>query len=241
MEPERVGNDERGDAEQRVGDNVERDEQPVVADHHGRASAQRDRDERLDLVAEPGAAERVGVARGWRRCRSDVPSAVARCASANAVDRRLVDQKAGLAGDDRFERAAAAQRDDRPAARLRLERDDAEVLLARQQHDCGAPIQVADVVVRQAAEELGRPPPAARSSAGAFRAVADDRQRHPCEAARVDRQVDPFVWDKGRHDEREPLGASNRQDEKSQCRRADTRQWLRDYSIGGSSPQHNER
>ena len=161
--------------------------------------------------------------------------------SANASRRRLVDEDAGLAGDDRFERAAAAERDDRPSARLRLERDDAEVLFAGQQRDRRAPVQLADLLVGAASEKLRR---RARRRARARRAPGRRRRssaaRRPARQA-VDREVDALVGDQRRHDEREPLGSGRRPGGRTRCRRADTPQSPRDYSIGGSCPQHNER
>ena len=115
------------------------------------------------------------------------------------------DEHAGLAVDDRFERAAAAERHHRPAAGLRLDRHDAEVFFARQQHGgraCGSSSRTASSV--EPAEQLARRRPAASaSSARAFRAVADDVERHAGAAcAAVDGQIEAFVGHQGRHDRR---------------------------------------
>ena len=67
--------------------------------------------------------------------------------------RRLVDQKAGFAGDYGFERTTAGERDDRPSARLCLERRDPEVLFTGQQRDGRASIQFTNFVVRSPSEE----------------------------------------------------------------------------------------
>jgi len=56
--------------------------------------------------------------------------------------------------DNRFEGAAARIRDDRPAARLRLERHDAEILFAGKHHHAGAAIEIAHLVVAQPAEKF---------------------------------------------------------------------------------------
>ena len=64
-----------------------------------------------------------------------------------------VHQNPGLTGLHRLEGAAAAERNNRPSARLRLERHDAEVLFAREERDRRAAVQVANVVVGNASEE----------------------------------------------------------------------------------------
>ena len=88
-------------------------------------------------------------------------------------------------GDDGFERAAAAERDDRAAAGLRLDRHDAEVFLAGQQHDARRAGTGRGSRRRPSAPEkldvAGRP---ARSRRGALGAVADDLQRHAGAAGR---------------------------------------------------------
>ena len=153
MEAQHVRNDERRHAQHRVAEDVEGDEQPVVPVHHARhravgladdgfafRCANRARPNR-SACAPDRDADRTGD-----RWRGESPSA-------NAAGAGFVDEDAGFAGDDGFERAAAGVGDDRPAARLRLERHDAEVLLARQQHDGGAAIQIANLVVAAAAEK----------------------------------------------------------------------------------------
>ena len=163
---------------QGVRDDVERDEQAVVAPYHARRPpvAHRVVDDRRHLVAEPGAAEALGVAADgggvepMRRARR-------RIAVGERRGRRLVDQHAGLARDDRLERAAPAERDHRAAARLRLDRHDAEVLFAGQQHDGGrARYRSRTSSSSTAAEELdvGADSAARRSSRGALGPVADD-------------------------------------------------------------------
>ena len=227
-------------AEQRVGDDVERDEQAVVPDHQ-RVCRARLRDERVHLVAERARLNRSACAADGRRHRTRGRCA-RRCASANAAGVGSSTSMPVSSGDDGFERAAAAERDDRPAAGLRFERHDAEVFFAGQQHDRRAAVQR-----RESLRPTARP----RNSHVAVRRRARARARSgpsptifsgtPRQAAGVDGEVDPLVGDQRRHDERESLGRGVVRDEKSRCRRADTPQSPRDYSIGGSCPQHNER
>ena len=117
VEAERVGEDERRQPEQRVGDDVEGDEQPVVALQHARRLQV---DERGHLVAEPLAAEALGVAADER--------GVEPAAHARGRCRRRTRRADGSStrtpvssAHDGFERAAAAERDDgacrRPAPR----------------------------------------------------------------------------------------------------------------------------
>ena len=143
--------------------------------------------------------------------------------------------------DHRFERAAAAQRDDRPAAGLGFERDDAEIFFARQQDDGGAAVEVADVVVGGAPEELRRAvrEPASRAArSGPSPTIFSGTPRQP---AGVDREVDALVGHQRGHDQSERLRIRGVRAGRNRCRRADTPQSPRDYSIGGSCPQHNER
>ena len=172
-----------------------------------RPDFQSDFTQRFHLVAEPLAAEPLGVAPDGRRSKR-------RCIArgdrvGEGLGRRLVDEHPGLAVDDRFERAAAAERDDRPAARLRLERHDAEVLFAGQQHDRRAAVQVADRLRRTGgrgtdASPLGRD----ALERGALRAVADNLQRHAGQRAGVDGELDALVGDERRHDERDTARAA---------------------------------
>ena len=122
------------------------------------------------------------------------------------VGRELRNEHARFAVLDRFDRAAAAERDDGTAARLRFERRDAEVLFAGQQRDRRAPVQFADLVVRSMAEKTDVPTGRAleRRTLGA---VADDRQRHACAPACRNRDVDALVRHERRHDERKSVGS----------------------------------
>ena len=137
-------------------------------------------------TARGRSARRAG---GWRprRTRRSIAS---RDAVGERLGRRLVDEDAGLAGDDGFERAAAAERDDRPSARLRFERHDAEVLFARQQRHRRAAVQLANLVVGAAAEKLhvgagrrargARAPVRRRRSSAARRPGGSRRSRDRC-------------------------------------------------------------
>ena len=60
---------------------------------------------------------------------------------------QLVDQQTGFSLTYGFERAAAAQRHNRPAARLGFERDDAKILLARQEDDGRASVQHSNFII----------------------------------------------------------------------------------------------
>ena len=133
-------------------------------------------------------------------------------AARDRVGKRLgagvVDEEAGLAVHDRLERAAAAERDHRPAARLRFERHDAEVFFAGQQHDRRAPVQ------RRASRRRTRGRET-RTVAGAARRVRARARSGPsptifsgtpASAAGVNGDVDALVGHERRHDEREPLG-----------------------------------
>ena len=116
--------------------------------------------------------------------------------AASASGGRLVDEHAGHAVDDRFERAASRERDDGRAAGLRLDRRDAEVFFAWKQHGGRAAIVIAHVLVGQRSEQLhvGAGARDERGQSVALRPVADDAKRRAREAARLDRHVYAFVW-----------------------------------------------
>ena len=101
---------------------------------------------------------------------------------------------------------SAAQRDDRTAARLRFDRHDAEVLFTGQQDRCRSSIEVADLGVGTAAEQLDVGACGQLASASALGSVADDAERHAGKPACLDGEVDPFVGDQGRHDQQEVFG-----------------------------------
>ena len=84
---------------------------------------------------------------------------------------RIVDEKSGFVGDHGFERAAASERNDRTAACLRFDGDDAEVFLAGEQCHGGAAIEIANSSSDLSSEKRdilpaapALPPLAARSS-----------------------------------------------------------------------------
>ena len=66
----------------------------------------------------------------------------------------LFDQEPCFLRDDGLERAAARVRDDRPAARLRFERHDAEIFLAGKHHDSRAAIQLTHFFFAASSEKL---------------------------------------------------------------------------------------
>ena len=110
--------------------------------------------------------------------------------------RRVGEEDAGLAVDHCFERAAPRQRDDRPAARLRLERYDPEVFFTRQDHGQRATIFVAQRLVRQRSQEFGLGSALALQPL-AIGTIADDAQPGAGDAAGLDRQIDPLVRHQG--------------------------------------------
>ena len=59
------------------------------------------------------------------------------------VDRAVADEHSRFSINHRFESSSARERGHRPSARLRFQRHDSEVFLARQQHCRRAPIFVA--------------------------------------------------------------------------------------------------
>ena len=144
--------------------------------------AQRVVDDVLDLVHEARSREPLGVRADARGCPRSVAAARV-SAVGERLDRRVAEQHAGLAVDHRLERAAAAERDHRPAAGLRLDRHDAEVLFAGQDGRRSRAIQVAHLFVGAPAEEL-EPSPASALEARALGPVADDRQRRRRPGAR---------------------------------------------------------
>ncbi len=130
-------------------------------------------------------------------------------ASANASTPGVVDEEAGLAGHDGLERAAAAERDHRTAARLRLERHDAEVFFAGQQGHRRAPVERRESRRPAGGRETRTCAPdaaASRSSAARSGPSPAIFSGTPASAAGVNRDIDTFVGDECRHDQREPLG-----------------------------------
>ena len=108
--------------------------------------------------------------------------------------------------------------------------------------DRGAAIQVADLLVASG----GRGTATFAGSRGARARRARGRRPTifsgtPARRAGVDGEVDALVGHQRRHDERETLGRDAVRVKESRCRRADTPRSPRDYSIGRSCPQHNER
>ena len=151
---------------------------------------------------------------------------------------RGVDQHPGFTGDDRFERAAARERNHRTPAGLRLERHNTEVLLAGHQRECGTPIQVAKVLVRQPAEKLDLDHGARcsrRARSGPVPTILSGIRREP---ARLDGDIEALVGDQRRHDQGESLGNGGVGVEELGIDGRIHHKSPRDYSIGGSCPQH---
>src|SRR6185295_4532384 len=89
------------------------------------------------------------------------------------LDAVVVHEDTGDAVFNRFADAAAAERDDGPAAGERLHGGDAEILFARDDQRLGAAVRLTDTVVVQCTEELdGRT--GDRAQAGLVRAGADN-------------------------------------------------------------------
>jgi hypothetical protein len=66
----------------------------------------------------------------------------------------LPDQRPGFTVHDRFQGASFAERDDRCAAGLRLDRNDAEIFGSGQQNDVGGLIQGSDLLIGPPAEKF---------------------------------------------------------------------------------------
>ena len=113
-------------------------------------------------------------------------------------DRRLVEQHARFVLLHGFEGAAAGQRHHRPAARLRLDRHDTEVFFAWQKYRQRLPVFVADLPVRQPAEELD-PRTGTALEPCPVRTVADDAELRSDPVTRGDRQLEALVRHEGRH------------------------------------------
>ncbi len=227
--------------EQRVGDDVERDQQPVVANHGASAVVSGFAHQRLDLVAEPGAAELLGVRDGWRRRRT-VSAIASAIAVGKGVDGQVVDQHAGLARHHRLDarRRGPSATTGRPQAWAssgtmpKSSSPGSSTTLARR-------IEFAHRRRPARGRETVRRPRAPRSSADRVRTVADDLQRHAGQGAGVDGELDSLVGHERRHDQRKRLRRAPSGTEERPCRRVDTPLMPRDYSIGRSCPQHSEK
>ena len=145
---------------------------------------------------------RLGVRGGWRRCPSQSPSA-RRSRVGERAGRRLVDEHARSPRSTTVSSAPPrAEGDDRPAAGLRLERHDAEILFARQQGDRRA------VIGGRGSPRSDSRPANSTSAPGrrARAARAPDRRRRwsagtPRPAAGLDGEVQTLVGHQRRHHE----------------------------------------
>ena len=161
------------------------DEQAVVAPYHrcSLAALSVCSMAASDLGGESLPAESLRVPADDGRRRSGA-SAASRRPAASACGPAPRHQHAGLAGNDGFERAALRARHHRPAAGLRLDGHNPEVLLARQDDGGGA-----RGTARGSRRSCGCPrnsTPRGRGGRepGAVRPVADDAQR-VCPARRA--------------------------------------------------------
>jgi len=97
---------------------------------------------------------------------------------------------------------------DRPAARLRFNGHDAEILLTRQQDSLGAPIQVPYYFVGLKAQKLHIAAVSVRLQAGPVRPLSDDFQRHSGQPGGVDGELDPLVRHQRRYHQRVAFGCA---------------------------------
>ena len=181
VEPQRVGDDERGHAEQRVGEDVKRDEQAVVPDHRAAPAPASCR-----TSASISSPKRSRPNRSaWRRM---APASKRRVDGrgdgvGERLGDRLVDEEAGFARR-RPSRARRRGRARRPAGRtpaLRAARCRS-LLRPGSSTTAARRYSVADLVVRQRGRETRRRPSARALERGALGAVADDLQRHAAPA-----------------------------------------------------------
>ena len=203
VEAQDVGQHERDHPEQRVGQDEERDEQAVPPLHH-RATSPAGASTSASISAAMAVRKRSREnCSAWARMRAGsnarpLVDAVADPAHGvgPGVRRGAVDQDARFAVDHRLERAAAGQRDDRPAAGLRLDGDDPEILFAREEHGGGAAIELTHVFIGRSAQELHF---GTRQGleAGPVGALSGDFQGESGTASRVDRDVETLVGDEG--------------------------------------------
>ena len=197
VEADEVRQQERGRRRQQVGDHVAGDEQAVVASQHAARAPPARRRRRRERLLEPRrtrtASACARIAAGSKARSSNERHRVGEC-----VRRLFGDQHARDAGHDGFEGAAAAERNHRPAARHGLDRDDAEVLFAGQEHGPRAAVQVAERVAVDGAEKLDG---GARAGAQARHVGtgADHVKRDAEPGGGVDRDVEPFVGHQRRY------------------------------------------
>ena len=203
LEADAIGEHERPHREQGVGDDVERDEQAVVALYHRRPAG-------LASVSSITARSCAAC------CSRENPSAcarirdgveassasAARSVSASDVGRRLGEEQAGLAVLDGLERAAAGERHDRACRTPAPRAGRCRSLLRRAGSTTRAARYSSRSVSSLTRPRKVTPSPACRCEPLAVRPVAGDAQRQPRQRAGLDGAVHPLVRDERRHDQR---------------------------------------
>ena len=109
-----------------------------------------------------------------------------------AFRRRLVVEQTCAAVDHRFNGAPAAERQHWLAGRHRLDRRDAEILLARQDEGAAARHQPFDFVIRKVADDPDRRP-GASAQTRLPGPGSDHDEWQPCSIARINDVIDPLV------------------------------------------------
>ena len=88
---------------------------------------------------------------------------------------------------------ASGESDDRPPTGQTFDWGDSEVFFTGQEKRLGTTIEVTQLRVGAGTQELD-----IRTGVGfealPLRSDAGDLQRHPCDLARVNGEIDPFVW-----------------------------------------------
>src|SRR5579884_670560 len=147
----------------------------------------------------------------FRMAAQALPIVVRRIEIAQAPRKRFrrgfVEELAGLALDDRFERPARAQRDRRSSARRRLERKQTEIFFARQNRRAGITEQFVHPFVGDEAEHRRRRSPRLRAQRGFGGSGAGDQQAYARRVRRADRHIDALVRQKAGRDEKIVAGA----------------------------------
>ena len=156
------------------------------------------------------------------------------------LGRRLAHQNAGLARHDGLARAATPVHHDRPSAGLRLSGTMPKSSSPGNSVTPRARVELAQLVIGNPAEERHRgagqtlePRP--------IGAVAGNRERDAGDPAGLDGHFNPFVRDQRRDDQGGAFGDLRSGTEEVAVDRRVYHYRHRDYSIGRSCPQHNER
>ena len=221
LEAKQVGDDERRHPEQRVRDDVERHEQPVVAPHHRRSLAVVNREpsgggirvsagidggvnRALKTLEEAVAGKLQGVGRAApAHSKAGVCTRLSPSAKASAEESEH--EGTCLAVDDCLCGATAPERHHRTTAGLGFHRDHPEIFDPRQERGGGPAVELADVLVRLPAEKRhvgpGHGPQPAQLGTG-----ADDGEGGSQLATGVDGDIEPLVRHERRHDQEARAG-----------------------------------